>query len=167
MAHKRVTAEPALHSWIDVDNAMHDIHEAQNTMTEIEAAKNRMIDAAKADYAKLAEPLQNRIKRLEADIREYVAAHRAEMDGKSRRMTFGTVGYRLSSKLMAPAAKLADIIRAVKQLGLTDCIKTTEQLDKDALKRLPADKLAATGAYIKQVDEFYYDIDHESMADTQ
>lgn len=48
---------------------------------------------------------QNRIKRLEGDVKEYVDAHRAELDGKSRTLVFGKVGYRASSKLMLGACK--------------------------------------------------------------
>ena len=32
------------------------------------------------------------MKRLEADVKEFVDAHRAELDGKSRALVFGKVG---------------------------------------------------------------------------
>lgn len=166
MAHKKVSAAPALKNWVDVDNALREIHEAENTLAELEAEKNRRIDAIKQDYAQIATPLQNRIKRLEADTREYVGEHRAEMTGKSRRLTFGTVGYRSSSKLVVPTSRLAEIIGRLKSMGLYDCIKTTESLDKEALKKQPTEVILEAGASIKQEDEFYYDIDHDEIADT-
>ena len=46
----------------------------------------------------------------------------------------------------------------MKVLGHTELIKTTETLDREALKRQPGDILQQVGAYIRTVDEFYYDV---------
>ena len=62
-------------------------------------------------------------------------AHRAELDGKSRTLVFGKVGYRASSKLMLAPAKVAEAIAALKALGRKELVKTTETLDREALKR--------------------------------
>ena len=103
-------------------------------------------------------PLQNRVKALESDVKAYVDLHRAELDGKSRALNFGTVGYRVSSKLMLASSRVAEAIATLKVLGHTELIKTTETLDREALKRQPGDILQQVGAYIRTVDEFYYDV---------
>ena len=141
MARKKVTSVPALADWGAVDNALRDIRECQHTLAEMAVQRDRQIDSIKADYAQGALPLQNRVKALESEVKAYVDLHRAELDGKSRALNFGTVGYRVSSKLM-----------------LAELIKTTETLDREALKRQSGEILQQVGAYIRTVDEFYYDV---------
>lgn len=151
MARKKVISAPALADWGAVDNALRDIRECQHTLAEMAVQRDRQIDSIKADYAQGALPLQNRVK-------AYVDLHRAELDGKSRALNFGTVGYRVSSKLMLASSRVAEAIATLKVLGHTELIKTTETLDREALKRQPGDILQQVGAYIRTVDEFYYDV---------
>ena len=91
MARKKVTSVPALADWGAVDNALRDIRECQHTLAEMAVQRDRQIDSIKADYAQGALPLQNRVKALESEVKAYVDLHRAELDGKSRALNFGTV----------------------------------------------------------------------------
>ena len=161
MARRKVTEAPALTDWAAVDSALRDIRECQHALTELSVDRDRRIDAVKDEYSKMALPLQNRIKKLEGEVKVYVDAHRAEMTGKSRTLNFGTVGYRISSKLVLPATKAAEAIAALKALGHKEFVKTTEALDRAALSRQPAEFLEQIGAYIRQSDEFYYDVSGE------
>lgn len=154
MARKKVTSVPALADWGAVDNALRDIRECQHTLAEMAVQRDRQIDSIKADYAQGALPLQNRVKALESEVKAYVDLHRAELDGKSRALNFGTVGYRVSSKLMLASNRVAEAIATLKVLGHAELIKTTETLDREALKRQPGDILQQVGAYIRTVDEF-------------
>ena len=161
MARRKVTEAPALTDWAAVDSALRDIRECQHALTELSVDRDRRIDAVKDEYSKMALPLQNRIKKLEGEVKVYVDAHRAEMTGKSRTLNFGTVGYRISSKLVLPATKAAEAIAALTALGHKEFVKTTETLDRAALSRQPAEFLEQIGAYIRQSDEFYYDVSGE------
>ena len=161
MARRKVTEAPALTDWAAVDSALRDIRECQQALTELSVDRDRRINAVKDEYSKMALPLQNRIKKLEGEVKVYVDAHRAEMTGKSRTLNFGTVGYRISSKLVLPATKAAEAIAALKALGHKEFVKTTETLDRAALSRQPAEFLEQIGAYIRQSDEFYYDVSGE------
>ena len=38
-----------------------------------------------------------------------------------------------------------------------------ESINKAALKRLPTEKILETGAYLKQTDEFWYEVDREAL----
>ena len=158
MARKKVTSVPSLADWGAVDNALRDNRECQHTLAEMAVQRDRQIDSIKADYAQGALPLQNRVKALESEVKAYVDLHRAELDGKSRALNFGTVGYRVSSKLMLASSRVAEAIATLKVLGHAELIKTTETLDREALKRQPGDILQQVGAYIRTVDEFYYDV---------
>lgn len=161
MAKRKVTAAPVLADWAAVDGALRDIRECEHALTELGVDRDRRIDNIKEEYSKMALPLQNRIKKLEADVKAYADAHRAELTGKSRTLNFGTVGYRISSRLILPASKAAEAIATLKALGRKEFIKTTETLDRAALLRQPVELLNQIGAYIQQRDEFYYDVSGE------
>ena len=156
-----MTAAPVLADWAAVDGALRDIRECEHALTELGVDRDRRIDNIKEEYSKMALPLQNRIKKLEADVKAYADAHRAELTGKSRTLNFGTVGYRISSRLILPASKAAEAIATLKALGRKEFIKTTETLDRAALLRQPVELLNQIGAYIQQRDEFYYDVSGE------
>lgn len=161
MTRRKVTAAPVLADWAAVDGALRDIRECEHALTELGVDRDRRIDGVKEEYRKMAEPLQNRIKKLEADVKAYADAHRAELTGKSRTLNFGTVGYRISSRLILPASKAAEAIATLKALGRKEFVKTTETLDRAALLRQPVELLNQIGAYIQQRDEFYYDVSGE------
>ena len=57
--------------------------------------------------------------------------------------------------------KVAEAIATLKAMGRKEFIKTTESLDREALKRQPLEFLNQIGAYIRQSDEFYYDVSDE------
>ena len=161
MARRKVTAAPVLADWAAVDGALRDIRECEHALTDLGVDRDRRIDNIKEEYSKMALPLQNRIKKLEADVKAYADAHRAELTGKSRTLNFGTVGYRISSRLILPASKAAEAIATLKALGRKEFVKTTETLDRAALLRQPVELLNQIGAYIQQRDEFYYDVSGE------
>ena len=98
-------------------------------------------------------------------MKDYVDAHRAELCGKSRVLTFGTVGYRLSSKLVIASSKVAEAIAALKAMGKGELVRTSETLDRQALAKQPAELLESSGAYVKQSDEFYYDVEDEPVTE--
>ena len=88
MARKKLHREPVLKDWAEVNDALRSIHEYEHALTEMGVDMSRRIDAVKAEYTKSAEPLQKRVKQLETDVQEYVEAHREDMAGKSRQLTF-------------------------------------------------------------------------------
>lgn len=165
MARKRVASEPVLRDWAAVDATLRDIRECRHALVELGVEKDRRIDGIKDEYTRNATPLQNRIKRLESDVKDYVDAHRTELCGKSRVLTFGTVGYRLSSKLVIASSKVAEAIAALKAMGKGELVRTSEALDRQALAKQPAELLESIGAYVKQSDEFYYDVEDEPVTE--
>lgn len=162
MARKRIPTAPVLASWAETDNALRDIRACNHALAELAVERERKIDAAKSDYSAEALPLQNHVKELEGQVKAFVDAHRAELVGKSRTLTFGTVGYRMSSKLMLPKGRVEDVIAQLKAMKQERFIKRTETLDREALKKQPAEFLSKLGAYNNQADEFYYDVSSEA-----
>lgn len=155
MARRKVTTAPVLASWAETDKALRDIRECRHTLAELAVERDRKIDAAKDTYTTTALPVQNRVKELEGQVKAFVDGHRAELVGKSRALNFGVVGYRLSSKLVLPKGRVEDVIAQLKALGRDNLIKRTETLDREALRKEPAELLCKLGAYINQTDEFH------------
>lgn len=85
MARKKVTSDPVLRDWAAVDTALRDLKECRHTLAEMSIDLDRRVDSLKDEYNRNAQPVQNRTKRLEADIKEFVDAHRAELDGQEPR----------------------------------------------------------------------------------
>lgn len=161
MARKRVVEAPSLHSWEDVNDALRQIAEAQIALGEIQSDMQKQILGAQKVAEEQSKPLNDNVAKLEREIKSFVTDHRDEM-GKTKSMvlTFGEVGFRLSTSVSLPRAKekLEEIIRRLKSRQMTDCIVVEEKVSKEALKKYGEDTVNAMGATWKQSDVFGYEV---------
>ncbi|MGE5549142.1 MAG: host-nuclease inhibitor Gam family protein, partial [Bacteroidota bacterium] len=84
MARKRIESEPRLKSWDDAAYTLKELGELQIEISDITNKMNAQISDIKADADLRCKPLQDRIIRLEADLKEYAEAHRADIPGKTK-----------------------------------------------------------------------------------
>ena len=161
MARKRVVEAPSLHSWEDVNDALRQIAEAQIALGEIQSDMQKQILGAQKVAEEQSKPLNDNVAKLEREIKSFVTDHRDEM-GKTKSMvlTFGEVGFRLSTSVSLPRAKekLEELIRRLKSRQMTDCIVVEEKVSKEALKKYSEDTVNAVGATWKQSDVFGYEV---------
>lgn len=161
MARKRVVEAPSLHSWEDVNDALRQIAEAQIALGEIQSDMQKQILRAQKVAEEQSKPLNDNVAKLEREIKSFVTDHRDEM-GKTKSMvlTFGEVGFRLSTSVSLPRAKekLEEIIRRLKSRQMTDCIVVEEKVSKETLKKYGEDTVNAVGATWKQSDVFGYEV---------
>lgn len=161
MARKRVVEAPSLHSWEDVNDALRQIAEAQIALGEIQSDMQKQILGVQKVAEEQSKPLNDNVAKLEREIKSFVTDHRDEM-GKTKSMvlTFGEVGFRLSTSVSLPRAKekLEEIIRRLKSRQMTDCIVVEEKVSKEALKKYGEDTVNAVGATWKQSDVFGYEV---------
>ena len=161
MARKRVVEAPSLHSWEDVNDALRQIAEAQIALGEIQSDMQKQILGAQKVAEEQSKPLNDNVAKLEREIKSFVTDHRDEM-GKTKSMvlTFGEVGFRLSTSVSLPRAKekLEEIIRRLNSRQMTDCIVVEEKVSKEALKKYGEDTVNAVGATWKQSDVFGYEV---------
>ena len=161
MARKRVVEAPSLHSWEDVNDALRQIAEAQIALGEIQSDMQKQILGAQKVAEERSMPLNDNVAKPEREIKSFVTDHRDEM-GKTKSMvlTFGEVGFRLSTSVSLPRAKekLEEIIRRLKSRQMTDCIVVEEKVSKEALKKYGEDTVNAVGATWKQSDVFGYEV---------
>ena len=161
MARKRVVEAPSLHSWEDVNDALRQIAEAQIALGEIQSDMQKQILGAQKVAEEQSKPLNDNVAKLEREIKSFVTDHRDEM-GKTKSvvLTFGEVGFRLTTTVSLPRAKekLEEIIRRLKSRQMTDCIVVEEKVSKEALKKYGEDTVNAVGATWKQSDVFGYEV---------
>lgn len=161
MTRKRVVEAPSLHSWEDVNDALRQIAEAQIALGEIQSDMQKQILGAQKVAEEQSKPLNDNVAKLEREIKSFVTDHRDEM-GKTKSvvLTFGEVGFRLSTSVSLPRAKekLEEIIRRLKSRQMTDCIVVEEKVSKEALKKYGEDTVNAVGATWKQSDVFGYEV---------
>lgn len=161
MARKRVVEAPSLHSWEDVNDALRQIAEAQIALGEIQSDMQKQILGAQKVAEEQSKPLNDNVAKLEREIKSFVTDHRDEM-GKTKSvvLTFGEVGFRLSTSVSLPRAKekLEEIIRRLESRQMTDCIVVEEKVSKEALKKYGEDTVNAVGATWKQSDVFGYEV---------
>lgn len=163
MARKRMTAT-TLESWAEVDTCLRQIGEIDREIGLLEAAQQEQIDAVKAATKAAAEPLQNKKAGLELAIQQYAESNRAEfIRAKTRELTFGSVGFRLSTRVVIK--NIGNTLQALKDFGLTACIRIKEECDKEAMKNLPLEQLHAVGAALKQDDAFGYEVKRDAIAE--
>jgi len=162
MARKKVQQELNIKSWQEVDDSLKRIAECERVLDDMTNNMNYELDQIKEKYAAMAKPVQERIGHLETDISEFVTVRRSEIPGKTMVLNFGQTGFRIASKIKYKQ-KAPEVVAALLRLGLRDCVKTTQTVIADALKRKPVDTLEAVGAYIERKDEFWYEVTREAL----
>lgn len=163
MARKRLTAT-TLESWDEVDRCLAEIGRIDRELGLLEAAQQEQIDAVKAATKAAAEPLQNKKAGLELAIQQYAEANRGEfIKAKTRELTFGSVSFRLSTRIVIK--NVGNTLQALKDFGLTSCIRIKEEADKEAMKNLPLETLHAVGASLKQEDAFGYEVKRDAIVE--
>lgn len=163
MARKKVT-EQVLQSWDEVNEALKDIGKAQDEIAAIEAEMNSKIAEIKAEAKEKVKPYETDIKVKELMIQQYTSEHRDELKGKSFKLAFGTVGFRLSTKLVLPK-DLKTIIKNLQLNGMMDCLNTKVTVNKEVLKTYAEKEILNVGASLKKEDTFWYETEKSTVQD--
>jgi len=169
MAKKVVRVEPSIADWTEADAVLRRIGQIGQRIAAMELRMNQEIDAAKHRCKAEAEPMLEERRRLEKELRQFCEKRRVEFDGRqSRRLTFGTVMFRRSARLVIH--NIANTMEAIRQLFsvdegrlyVTETVNRT--LNREALETLPEERLAALGVTRKEQESFGYEIDTEVIA---
>lgn len=149
-------------SWDEVNQALKELGDIDRNVTRIEADMNRKINEIKADAERDAATHLDRKAKLEKNIQEFTESYSEEFKtSKSKKFLYGTVGFRKSSKITLKNVKA--IIEALKQNRMSDCIITTEKINKDELAKYEDAALEKVGAKRKAKDDFFYEISNERV----
>lgn len=163
MARKRVT-ELQLKSWEEVDACLKVMGDAENQLSVITAEMNAAIAEAKKAAEEKALQYKEMIKQNEGKIKEFTTVRKEELKGKSRQLTFGTVGFRQSTKLLLPQ-DTGEVILKLRENGMADCINVKETINKDTVKSYPEEDILRIGGYLQRSDSFWYETDKDTLAE--
>lgn len=157
MSMKRVRMEePELKTWEDVNQALRLIAEAQNEIAMVEAGMNVQIDTIKLTYEEKIREYKKQIKEQELRIKEFTTDKKDQLDGRTKDLTFGKVGFRKSTRLQLPKV-LDKVIAALRKNGMQDCIICKETVNKDILKQYDEQLILEVGGSLKVEDAFWYE----------
>lgn len=173
MPRKKVTAEPILRNYEEVDNAIRNFAQYDAEIEAIAAKQQEAINKIKEQFEKQAEPLISKKIRVEKDLQEFCEFYK---DGhfsqtKSKKLTFGVVGFRKSSKLKYLGKwKLKDVIAKIKEIGLVQYVEEKPTLKRDDIRKhlisgqLHEDTARTFGCWLEEKDEFYFEPDKAAVA---
>lgn len=160
---QKAAAQVELRNWDEVDVALKKIAECQIALDTIDAEMNMRINDAKAEADKLAIPLRAVVKEQTALVQDYTDGHRTDLEGKSKQLTFGKVGFRQATRISIPTKRISKIIENLRKFGMENCIKVAESVNKDVLAVYPESDIAKVGASVIKEDKFFCEPDKEKV----
>jgi phage host-nuclease inhibitor protein Gam len=135
MSKKKIKADAVTHR-DQVNEAIAEMGTLQRERVRIEAAMNDKLAAVKARYEALAKPKGDRINELGLGVKLWCEANRATLtkDGRVKFHEFatGVVKWRLTPWAVS-LKNVAEVLALIKAKGLTQYIRTKEEIDKEAL----------------------------------
>lgn len=150
-----------IHSLEDVDSGLARIAALKRQIDLINLSAAERMDEIKTGAAAEIEPIKQEIGGIELSIGRFAEAGKEELFSKKKslQLTFGIIGFRASSKLK-PKSKwtFERVLSVLKERGMTDFIRTKEEVDKEKLKGLAPETLSEVGCTVKTEDAFYYEL---------
>ncbi|MEY2863568.1 MAG: hypothetical protein RLY58_1275 [Pseudomonadota bacterium] len=154
---RKAMAEPQLKSWDAVDLVLAQMADVERSIGLEQAACNEQVDQLKQASKDRIKPLADQMKALELSIKEFCDHHRNEfVQVKTRRLVYGSVGYRLSTTVSIPDAEFT--LKQLQLRVLDHCIRTKYEPDKDQIKQLDPDLIAEIGCKLSTKNTFGYDL---------
>ncbi|WP_119689298.1 host-nuclease inhibitor Gam family protein [Acinetobacter nosocomialis] len=162
---RKALKEPQLQSWEAVDQTLAQMAELNRDIALEESACNEQVDKLKEATKERLKPLLERVKAHELQLKEFCDHRKTEfLQVKSKKLTHGSVGYRLSTSVTIPDPVFT--CQMLKQLKLEHCIRTKTEPDKESIKQLTPELIAEIGATLKQRNNFGYEIETVDPAAT-
>lgn len=135
-------------------------HETE--LRALAAKRDAAIQTVQAEYAPYIDAHETSIKGLIALAEKYAEEHRDELltKTKSSGTQLATYGFRTNPPTLKTLSKKwtwEKVLAAIKEQELSDYLRTTEEVDKDAIKaaKLDAADLAEIGLKIVQPEDFF------------
>ena len=112
-----------------------------------------------------------RLKEIEADIALTAKLNRRELfpgKAKSREFAFGLIGFRKGSGKIVQRSKVKvkDVLAKLHEYNLTEGIKTTENLNKEAMKGWTDDRLESIGMRRQTRERFFVEVKTEKLSNS-
>ena len=150
------------------DEALRQLAEITREQALIEQGMNEQIDTLKAAAKQQLEPLTASRKRLEDALGIFGTLKKEELFGEQRgrslELNFGVLGFRRSTSLRLLAKHTwAQVLGRLQSLGFADGIRTKLEVDREALRGWPGERLESVGVKLETVDEFFVELKQEAL----
>jgi phage host-nuclease inhibitor protein Gam len=170
MTRKKPVPTVMVASLQDADKVLEELADLERRASGVKNSMNERIDAAKAEAAEEMLPIEARKKELEGALSAFALMHKGDLfkEKKSRELDFGTLSFRLSTRIV-PAGKgitLETMLEKVKELGFLDGVRLKEELNKEAMAGWDDDQLAQVGAKRRAEDVFGYTLKQQDPGQT-
>ncbi|MCC7413342.1 MAG: host-nuclease inhibitor Gam family protein [Gammaproteobacteria bacterium] len=155
-ARKKAPALPVPKTQAEAERLLGRIGELQREISTIETEMNELLAETKERYAEAARPRNEEIEMTFAALHAWAEAHREELcpgRGKTAKLATGEISWRVTPP--AVSIRQADVVLArLKAMGLTDFIRTKEEIDKARILAEPERVEAVKGISITAREEF-------------
>ena len=166
---KPVLQVPVINSTEEADAVLAEIAAHRRKIELHEISLRESVDALKTECTDKCEAHKQAISTREQALMQFALARRDDVfkGKKSVALTFGSFGFRASSTLKTLRKFTWErVLNLVKDRGLA-CVRTKEEVDKEALRALDADTLAAVGCKLVEEDAFFYELSDTDLASNQ
>ena len=133
----------------------------------IEGAMNEEIDDAKARAQQEGASLIVRYNELEKAVKAFGTLNKSRLfsEKRSLELAFGTISFRQSTRITLQNRVTEEmVLQALRELGLSEGIRTMEELDRTAMADWPDSKLETVGMKRRTVDTISVDVKSEALA---
>lgn len=150
------------------DEALFELASNTRALQHLQDELNKNIDKLKAKFERESEDLVARNESLGNGLHAFAEHHKAEFFGKKRslELTFGTLGYRVSSEVQPqPKLKWRDVLERLERGNYDQAVRVKKEVDKDVLRTFSEDELSEVGARLVDKDTFWYELKQEQLVD--
>ena len=167
---KPVLQLPVIKSTEEADAVLAEIAAHRRKIELYEIGLRESVDALKTECTDKCEAHKQAIEVRGQALMQFALARREDVfkGKKSVTLTFGSFGFRLTSTLKTLRKVSWDqVLNLVKSRKLAKCIRTKEEVDKDVLRKMSAETLAAVGCKLVVEDSFYYELADTDLASNE
>lgn len=158
---KRIEGSAQVKSLDDANQALAEIGRLTMQLEAIDGKAAEKIGKIKEDAAAIGAEARDRIKDLENALTIYSEYNKGELfkDRKSIPLSYGSIGYRLSTKVSVKKTTLELLQKLFNGKGT----RTKEEVDKEQLKDWEDTDLAQVDAAKVTKDTFYYEVNRDEI----
>lgn len=153
----------------EADASLARLAELRRDLALIESSLNETIDNLKQMAAQESAPLMEQVIALESGLATYATYYKAELfhDRRSRELDHGIIGWRQSTEIKPqPKWDWTMVLGRLKDLMMADGIRQKEEVNREALREWPDERLTIVGARRIQKDTFFLELKQEEISET-
>jgi phage host-nuclease inhibitor protein Gam len=145
--------------WTDANEQLAHLGQIRRQIAALALTRDDILQEAKQQYVRQTAPLFEQLERAEEALQRFVLTNQVDLEGRSRKLAHGRLGFLSASKLKVRNVKKA--IAWLLEAGKLPYLRVEHELNKEALAEAPDEVLRACGAKVKARDLFWYEVDGE------